>query len=194
MRIILMRHGPPMLNKNRWISLSKLQQWIDRYDACGIDHSTAPDNHTLEMIRDCRTVVCSDIERSIDSAQRLGYRNPTHVNHLFSEIPLPVFSLPLPPLPVKWWLLLFRTLWFMRIHGGTETYPQARHRADIAAAELIQLACRYDTVLLIGHGLNIRMITKALHDKGWRGPASPPDGYWGAAEYISPDTGRVSPN
>ncbi len=60
-------------------------------------------------------------------------------------------------------------------------------RARRATQELIRLAGKSETVLLVGHGLINHYIAKELLNLGWIGPEKAASGYWAFSVYHTED-------
>ncbi len=166
-----------------------MPEWIDAYNAAGVKDSVSPP--VLEMIKNSshRFIVCSDLKRSIHSAKIIGYQSPHLVDAVFREAELPTIQIPFIRLTPHQWSMVFRGLWFIGVSTDIEPLAAFKQRVSSAAEQLIKSAEKYDSVLLIGHGVVNRFISKALISKGWVGEKTPngnlyPDyEYWEYAKY-----------
>jgi len=113
MKIVIMRHGKPVVPVIDALQACELPRWLEAYDEAGINQTQKPPAPALAIAASCRVVVCSDLPRSIQSAQALN-RKHIHLSEPgFREIGLPYASRNTPRLPPKVWVVLFRTLWFL---------------------------------------------------------------------------------
>ena len=186
MRIVLLRHGKPDVPKLGGVSASKIGQCIDAYNAAGVRLEDKPSNGAIEIANSCNVVVCSDLPRSIESAQALGVSEINHIESVFREMGLPFASFPSPKLSPVIWAAIFRTLWFMGFSSNSESLREAKIRALHGAGRLREIAEADGSVLLVGHGFVNRFIAKELLSTGWKGPACPGKKYWefGVYEFV----------
>lgn len=167
------------------LKASEMSQWIERYNSAGIDQSQIPPIPAAEMAASCNAIVCSNLPRSIESAEVLKTKTGhiIHSDAIFREMDLPYATWHLLRLPPAIWLALFRILWFFGFSPRCESYKAARNRAISGAQRLKDLATEHESVLLVGHGLINRFIAKELLSTGWHGPANPGKQYWGFSVY-----------
>jgi broad specificity phosphatase PhoE len=181
MQITLIRHGQPSFHFAKWISAKNLVNTIDAYDAAEI--SGTPPLEAKKLASTHRIVVCSNLPRSISSAQALGFDNIHSGDALFQEISMPYFSTGSLKLPISTWVILLRVLWLFGFKRNGESLTDARIRAKQAAQLLIELATNHEKVLLVGHGLMNRFIAKELLSNNWDGPNNPGSRYWAYSTY-----------
>lgn len=181
MKIILIRHGKPGVNTDTKLSADDMAQWIEDYD-----HSEVSDNPPLALSQDISAtssiVVASPLPRALTSLKRLGIK-PDIIDPLFREAPLPLFNfrgLRLLPLTWAFWL---RILWLAGYSATVESRSLTHRRSVAAAAQLIKLAEKNATVLLMGHGIMNRMIGSQLKKEGFSVTAETGKGYWRALVY-----------
>jgi broad specificity phosphatase PhoE len=179
-RIILMRHGRPLLQHARLVTPAGLRGWIDAYDRAQVDQGGVP-RKVLALARGADLVVSSSAARALSSLRALGL-DPDVVDGVFREADLPAGRWPAPLLPVQLWAACFRLRWLMGYHDGGESFAAARLRARDGAARLAALA-ESGSVLLMGHGLMNRLIARELAACGWQGRRAGPRGYWSSAVY-----------
>ncbi|ELQ5997169.1 histidine phosphatase family protein [Cronobacter dublinensis] len=186
MKIILMRHGRPLLSQTGALKASDMRGWIADYDRADIG-SDAPPAASRELAEHASVVISSDLPRALSSLAALG-REPAQTDALYREAYLPVFRLGGLRMSPFTWAAIFRGLWLCGIAGEAEPLREAKRRAMDAADSLIRLSSTADdTVLLMGHGIMNRLIAGALRAKGWRETVKPGKGYWSAGVYQSPD-------
>src|SRR6266508_1340850 len=91
---------------------------------------------------------------------------------LFDEAGIPSSIRLRLALAPRHWSLLARVVWFCGWSHGAESLREARGRAHRAAERLGELAREHGSVMLVGHGVMNRLISRALRRSGWRGSAS----------------------
>ncbi|MEW8216998.1 MAG: histidine phosphatase family protein [Candidatus Thiodiazotropha taylori] len=181
MRITLLRHGSPDFEWQRKVRGSEFKVLEQEYDNATINDR--PPMDSVEQASHHLFVVCSDLNRSVDSAAALGVERIDLSERLFREMNLPYFDKVSVKLPLEIWVIVLRTLWFMGFSKNSESYRAARSRAKVAAERLIELASEHRSVLLVGHGFINHYIAKELVGKGWIGPSSPGRKYWEYGTY-----------
>ena len=129
------------------------------------------------MAQACKAVVCSDLCRSVASAERLGVKI-THIDPLFREVALPYGEWRTPNASPLFWVALFRLLWFCGYSSHGESMAFTKERALQAANKLIAIAKDSGSVLHVGHGFMNRYISKVLIANDWSGPSNPGEKYW----------------
>lgn len=182
MEIVLIRHGKPAMELKGRLKANEFKQVANAYALSGIQDF--PPKY-LKNRFESRYVVCSDLERSVQSATRLGLKNIHLSDKLFSETAIPHFNKSYFKMPVLAWLILFRIMWLFGFNKNGESFSQAKSRAKQAAKRLIILAHENEKVILIGHGLMNRLIADYLRRNNWQGPASPGKKYWEFGIYIN---------
>jgi len=186
-RIVLLRHGKPDIPVFGKLPAKDVKTWIASYNAAGLAAKNSPNVAAITVSKACNYVVCSDLPRSVESANAIGVSKAIKADAVFREIELPYCSFPSPKLPANAWAVIFRILWFMGFSRNSETLSEAKRRAIAGAELLIEIAEKHRTVLLVGHGLLNRFIARELIENGWTGPATPGKKYWefGVYEPIS---------
>ncbi len=186
MKIVLLRHGKPNISEHGRIRANEVHQWIELYNSVGLCAEHMPSAKSIEIANDCNTVICSDLTRSIESAQALGVKEINLTEPLFREMGLPYSSFPpLLKLPPNLWVALFRAVWFFGYSSNSESFKEAKLRATEGANKLKTIAEKNDSVLLVGHGFINQFIAKNLLSSGWKGSNNPGRKYWefGVYEY-----------
>lgn len=187
MQIVLLRHGKPNIAPPEKIHAHELQQWVDAYNAAGLAAGQAPSTESLHIAQTCRAVVCSDLPRSLESARALGLEDIAAIDPVFREMALPYSRFPALKLAPKYWVILFRILWFLGYASNGESLREAKLRVALGATRLQEIAARQGTVLLVGHGMANRFLAQALLAKGWKGPRDPGRDYWSFGVYSRND-------
>ena len=181
MEIILIRHGSPELELKGRLNAKEIKQLVVTYNQSGIQDS--PPELLIKRFNE-HYVVCSDLERSIQSAKRFEFKQIHLSDALFKESGIPHFDQSFFKLPAMSWFTLLRIMWLFGFKKNGESFTQTKFRAKQAANKLIALAEKNEKVILVGHGLMNRLIAKQLRLKHWQGPASPGRKYWEYGVYI----------
>jgi len=185
MKIVLLRHGKPDLKMDQRIKSSDFRNLIEAYNNSGIDDSVKPSVVAIEAVANCDFIVCSDLKRSIESAQLLQV-NKIHLSDAkFKEMDLP-FSTNLPfKFSPEVWIVLFRIAWLFDYAQNSESFKNEKHRAKLGAKALMNLANEFGSVAFIGHGLFNRFVAKELLANNWKGPRKPGIRHWACDTYYS---------
>lgn len=180
MKIILMRHGEPVLAQTGRIAPFDMGRWIEHYNLAEVKAGSAP-IAGLQWINSVTCIAASTAPRALSSVQALGH-TASVVDAVFCEAQLPFAVWRFPRLSPFVWAAFFRLCWFFGYSRGSESIQITKERAKTAARKLIALAGR-GPVLLVGHGIMNRLIAKELIVLGWNGPAKHQNNYWGASVY-----------
>ncbi|MCI5148420.1 MAG: histidine phosphatase family protein [Candidatus Electrothrix sp. MAN1_4] len=181
MRITLLRHGQPDFDWQRKVRGADFRKIKRAYDAAGIIDT--PPESSRRLVFSHRIIVSSSLPRSIQSAHALGAHTIHLSSPLFREIHLPCFNRISIRLPLRLWVPILRTLWLLGYSKNTESLASARARAQTAASQLITLAAKHKSVLLVGHGALNHYIAKELLAAHWTGPRNPGRKYWAFGTY-----------
>jgi broad specificity phosphatase PhoE len=182
-RITILRHGKPDFEWGRNVRGSDFRRLESNYDSAGI--VGIPPEESRNLIKHHEIVVCSDLPRSIQSAQALGANTVHFSSPVFREMNLPYFDRAPFTLPLKLWVVMLRSLWFLGFSKNTESLLKARARARVASNTLVELAAKHESVLLVGHGFLNHYVAKELLALNWVGPRSPGKKYWEFGTYES---------
>lgn len=188
MKIIILRHGKPVIPPLNRISPAAFPDWVTAYNNAGLSPTSTPTDEALSIAKKCNTVVCSHLARSIESASALGFTETTLNSALFNEAELPTVNLNHPRLSPKVWAVLLRILWLLGYSTNSESFKQAKIRASEAADTLIDLATHHSSVLFIGHGVYNRILVNELLARGWSGPKNPGTVHWSYGVYTYPSS------
>lgn len=175
MEIILIRHGKPDVELKGLLAAQDFEQLANDYAASGIADDPPQD---LNNRFDSHYVVCSHLNRSRQSAHKLGFTTIHISDELFTETNIPYFKKFIVSLPIPVWVVMLRLLWVMGFSRNGESFNQALKRAKQATNKLILLAKENKKVILVGHGLMNRLIARELRLNNWQGPKSPGKKYW----------------
>ena len=183
MKIVFMRHGKPDMPELGKLNASEFHRWIEAYNSASLDTTHKPSKQAVEIANHCNFIVCSDLRRSIESAQILGVKDIHCIGAIFREVELPYSRFLSPRLAPEVWFVLYRILWFMGYAANSESLSLARQRAVIAANSLHNKALRHNSVFCIGHSIFNSFIAKELVTKGWQGSSSIFSKHWEISEY-----------
>lgn len=182
-RIILARHGRPLLNTGTPIPGHGLAAWLQAERDAPLDPASRPSAELEGIAQEAQLVVVSSLRRSRDSAALLRPPSSPTTDEDICEAPLPSAfrsSLRLPPMV---WAGIARAAWFCGWCAGVESFAAARRRAAHVAQRLQTLARERGDTLVIGHGLMNALIAGALRARGWRGPRFPSRAHWQFGRY-----------
>lgn len=188
MEITLLRHGKPALEFPRRIRAKHIPSWIEAYNHAGICLDHPPPASAIALTQQCNKIICSNLNRSIESARTLAdsdidATDVVHTEALYREADLPLAIIPLLKLKPQWWVAIYRALWYLGYSRQAESFKDACQRARTACASLCSLSQRHGHVMLVGHGMMNHLIAKELLRSGWSGPQSPGHNYWDYTTY-----------
>ena len=178
MRVILMRHGKPSLPAQKSVSSLEFINWINSYNAADLCVNLKPTKETVQLAQSCNAIVCSSLNRSIFSAKFLGINEVDVIEHQLREMEMPWGNFTNLNLKPKYWAVIFRILWFLGYSKNSESFKEAKLRAEQAALLLESTAKEKHTVLFVGHGMLNRFIAKALVQRGWETQKKVGSKYW----------------
>jgi len=182
-RIILVRHGRPALPLRPRTSHRGFADYIDAYEAAGLDPGSLPPSELCELARKSDHVFASDRPRSLESARALAPLANLEVNPLFAEAPLAAPPIPFLKMRVPKWAVVARVLWHAGYHPEIEDYRKAKHRAAKAADMLIGKVHDGGTAILVAHGYFNAMIGRQLRQRGFARTGAHRVRYWNAVTY-----------
>lgn len=185
MRIVLLRHGKPDAPDIGRLRANELHRWIESYNSAGLIKGHEPPQEAMEVAGQCKAIVCSDLQRSVESAEKLGVKKVHYCDPMFREMGLPYGNWSSLKCSPNTWSALFRLLWFFGYASNGESLRAGRLRASRGAERLKEIAQKHNSVLLVGHGFVNRFIAKQLILSGWQGSVNPGKKYWqfGLYEY-----------
>ena len=183
MRITLLRHGKPKFDWKLWIRAKDIIELVKLYDSAGI--VDIPPKEAILLIENKKYIVCSELPRSLQSAKALGVKKIDASDAIYREMSIPYFDGGSIKLPVTMWAVVLRALWFLGFSKNTESLSIAKKRAKLAAKNLIDLAEKHETILLVGHGFLDYYIAKELFSKNWQGTSKTGKRYWEYSTYYS---------
>jgi broad specificity phosphatase PhoE len=183
MRIVLVRHGRPAIETNPRTCHEGFKDYIDAYEAAGLDPSSAPPEELQDLAREFEAVFTSGKKRSQDSAKALAPNAELIADPLFEEAPLASPKIPLLRMKVPKWAVVARILWHAGYHPEIENYRRAKNRASRAADILIEKARADGGAALVAHGYFNLMIGRELRRRGFRKSGSHRAKFWNAVIY-----------
>ena len=183
-KIILIRHGKPILQPQPPLSSADFGKWLSKYNEASIDENVSPNTTTRQIVESSEIIISSNLKRSIESAKILGITKKHIVDKTFEEVGMPYNSWVFPKMPPTLWIILNRTLWFLGYSKNCESYQDAKSRSIECAQKLQEIVKENHSIALIGHGFMNRFIGKQLLNAGWLGSKRPQSGYWKASIYL----------
>ena len=152
MQIVLMRHGKPKVDTRRRLNAAEFGVWVEQYNAAGIDAEFPPTQEAVAQASQCAFTVCSNLPRSLESANALGVERIGSYSHTFREMDMPHAAWRSPTLSLQAWLVFFRLAWALGYSANAESFQSAKERARSCAEQLANLASTHGSVLFVGHG------------------------------------------
>jgi broad specificity phosphatase PhoE len=178
-RIIIVRHGRPVLNRNDGPRLDwkAYRDWWSRYEQSPLAEGQKCPDALIREIPDDAVLLSSVRPRAMQTADRLARGREVRRDATFNEAPLPPPRWSARYLP-KTWNKIARVVWLMGHHDGDEHVKDARKRAGKAADMLIEAATEGHDVVLAAHGWFNRMVRPELLRRGWSCTHDGGDKYW----------------
>ncbi len=178
MQIVLMRHGKPKIDTRRRLNAAEFGVWVEQYNAAGIDTECLPTQEAVAQASQCAFTVCSNLPRSLESANVLGVERIGAYSHMFREMEMPHAAWRFPTLSLQAWLVFFRFAWALGYSANAESFKSAKARARSCAEQLTNLASIHGTVLFVGHGSLNWFVARYLKRMGWLSADNSPKKYW----------------
>lgn len=178
-RIIVVRHGRPVLNRNEGPRLDwkAYRDWWSRYEQSPLADGQKCPEALIAEVRDAAVVLSSVRPRAMQTADALARGRAVVRDATFNEAPLPPPRWGARYLP-KTWNKIARVAWLMGHHDGDEHVRDARQRASKAADILVGAAMKGPDVVLAAHGWFNRMLRPELRRRGWLCVHDGGDKYW----------------
>lgn len=183
MEIAILRHGKPVIPNLKPLSAMGFSSWVRDYNLAPLSDSSRPTSEAQRFASRCCVIVCSKLRRSIDSAKALNGEKILVADELLAEAELPIAAWHRPKLSPGIWAVIFRVLWFLGYSRGSESFREAKARANRASKMLIALAEEHQSVLFVGHGVFNRLVANELRKAGWIGPNNPGSKHWAFGVY-----------
>jgi len=182
MKIIILRHGKPIIPSLRKLSASEFSEWVNEYNVAGLSPTSKPTELAKKCAHECNAIVCSELPRSIESAKVFN-KSIILSDSIFNEAGLPGANWQVMKLPPKTWLVAFRVLWLLGYSRSSESFKEAKSRATEAVEKLTEIALEYESVLFVGHGVFNRILSNELRRHDWIGPKNPGSNHWAFGVY-----------
>ena len=185
-RVILVRHGRPAIAINPRTSHHGFRDYIDAYEAAGLDPKSAPPDELQDLVKELAAVYTSGRPRSQESARALAPNAELIADPLFVEAPLASPHIPLLHMSVPSWAVMSRILWHAGYHPEIENYRKSKQRAAKAADILMARASEDGATALVAHGYFNAIIGRELRRRGFRKTGSHRARFWNAVVYELP--------
>jgi broad specificity phosphatase PhoE len=182
-RIVLIRHGQPAIDPAPRTGHHGFRDYIDAYEASGLDPASAPPGELQDLIRELSEVFTSGRKRADESAKMLAPGAELIADPLFAEAPLASPRIPLLRMKVTKWAVVSRIFWYAGFSPRIENYRRARRRAREAATILIAKARKDGATALVAHGYFNYLIGGVLRARGFTQTGSHRARYWNAVVY-----------
>lgn len=182
-RIVLIRHGQPAIDPAPRTGHPGFRDYIDSYEASGLDPASAPPEELQDLVRELGQVFTSGRKRADESARALAPGAELIADPLFAEAPLASPPIPLLRMKVTKWAVVSRILWYAGFNPRIENYRRARRRAREAAIILIAKAEKDGRAALVAHGYFNYLIGVMLRRRGFTQTGSHKARYWNAVVY-----------
>jgi broad specificity phosphatase PhoE len=178
-RIIVVRHGRPVLNRNEGPRLDwkDYRNWWARYEQSPLAEGQKCPDALIAEVRDDAVLFSSVRPRAMQTADALSRGRAVTRHEVFNEAPLPPPRWGARYLP-KTWNKIARVAWLMGHHDGDEHVRDAKTRASKAADILVGAAMKGPDVVLAAHGWFNRMLRPELRRRGWSCVHDGGDKYW----------------
>ncbi|SFZ98189.1 hypothetical protein MNB_SV-5-1495 [hydrothermal vent metagenome] len=162
-QIILVRHAEVKID-NPLIYSSQMKTWIEKYNTTAIDVTEISDE-LKTLVENADILLTSGLSRTKETL-KIFNKEPDYSHIVFNEAELPYSDLTLFKIPANIWTIFFRIAWLLGYSNHSESYKEAKIRAEIAADKLIDFTNQYKNILFVGHGVMNRLIIKALRKRG----------------------------
>ena len=186
-RIVLIRHGQPAIDPAPRTGHGGFRDYIDAYEASGLDPASAPPGELQDLVRELSEVFTSGRKRADESAKALAPGAELIADPLFAEAPLASPRIPLLRMKVTKWAVVSRIFWYAGFSPKIENYRRARRRAREAATILIEKARKDGAAALVAHGYFNYLIGGVLRHRGFTQTGSHRARYWNAVVYERTD-------
>ncbi|WP_421920759.1 histidine phosphatase family protein [Marinifilum sp.] len=169
LQIYLIRHAKPNLKKKLFYSAKEAEQYVCDYNSAPI----VPFGSELVKVNlnPDHFIYCSNLPRSQETALAIfGDKYPVVSDSIFREYEIKIVkatSFIKLPLPV--WQFFSRGSWLLGFnHKGIESRKEAKQRVKYAVENLIKLAQKEETAVLVAHGMLNHGLEKELKKQGWQ--------------------------
>lgn len=167
-RLTVVRHGPSAyVHTGGWLDAAGVERWRAANDEAGVLADAAPPPDLVQAADAADLIVTSDLQRAVESAERLAPDRPIVQSPLLRETALPAPKwLPLQwPVPI--WEAVMHAQWGYRMLRGAEASPEELKRAGSAASWLTKLSDESESIVVVTHGMFRRLLAQRLQMRGW---------------------------
>ena len=182
MKIVIMRHGRPVLDleaiKSQRMPSAQLGQIVNAYELSDLDPMGAPDEDSICVAKECAISISSDLPRAISSSKLLGFEGTNRVEPCFREPALPHMEWRRPKLALYSWAILFRLAWLCGFSKNGESIHETKARSRLGADKLELFARESEAVLHVGHGIMNRLLVRELRRRKWLVKKRTGEKYW----------------
>lgn len=185
MKLVLVRHGQPDFNTQKWISVNNVRSSLQQY--CDSHVTIRPENDPFLIDSgSAHHFMTSGLTRSQDSLM-LCENVQAEVCELLNEAELPHPKKLMFPLPWPCLLGICRLGWLLGYRKNAPGLIHDLRRAKAATSLLIERAHEHTNVYIVGHGIMNRLIVRELGKRGWRVETKTGSGYWSKTVMIYPE-------
>ncbi len=167
-QIVLIRHGEPLLPKEGLFTSYMAQEYGRLYDEVEVlDFNQSP--VCLENL-DLDTLYSSNLVRAKNTAEKIIEDRKIHLQSdmLFREFEREIFPVPFIRLPLNFWLVFSRLMWYAGLNSSNiEGIGHAKKRVAYAAQFLENKSQSNDLTMLVAHGMFNRRLASELKKRGW---------------------------
>ncbi|MFB9864720.1 histidine phosphatase family protein [Rufibacter immobilis] len=182
LRIYLIRHARPLVSREGLFSKAQAEQYLKDYQVAEVEQILPQPGHL--PLPQVKKVFCSTLPRAKATARMLfGEEVELVEDALFREFENRIWGLPWAKLPLSWWQVPSRILWFLGLNQREiESFRKAKARAAQAAEHLIAEATQNGVAVLVAHGFLNEFIKRALVKRGWQVRVNGGRGYVGITQ------------
>ncbi len=183
MEIVLIRHGKPKIKLSGWLTADGFSQFIAQYNEVALDQTNPPPENVRALAKNCISTQCSQLRRSIESAEKLDKLTFIEYSSEFNEFEMPHTQGHLIRLPISFWVIYFRIGQLLGYSPNAESWTDIKARTLRCTDELIKQSKQYGSIVYIGHGLMNRGISNQLLKQGWNQEIKLNSGYWSTSVF-----------
>ncbi len=173
MRIALVRHAPVRFSASKWVWPGGARDAVADYNHAPIIPAEVP-RELERLVQSASVLLASSVSRSVHTAELLARGREVIKDSIYDEAALPSPRGRFAVLPIRVWFIVLRVLWLLGWASGNEPRSQAQLRARAAAQRLVQVSEPDKLVVLVGHGIFMALMARALENMGWRRLGSVP--------------------
>ena len=169
LQIYLIRHAKPNLKKKMFYSAKEAQQYVYDYNSVPIIPFD-PELVQVNLNPD-HVIYCSNLPRSQETALAIfGDKYPVVSDSIFREYEIKMIKAnSIIKLPLPMWQFFSRGSWLLGFnHRGIESRKESKLRVKQAVENLIKVAHKEETAVLVAHGMLNAGLEKELKKQGWQ--------------------------